>query len=75
MCIRDRYSTARLGDNSMADHTSPCLDRRVNLLCDGIITAEVALAALGPDALAGRTTIFRPVWVRSGTTAPKFLSE
>jgi hypothetical protein len=56
------YSTARLRDNSMADHTSPCLDRRVNLLCDGIITAEVALAALGPDALAGRTTIFRPFW-------------
>ncbi len=58
----ETYTTARLGDDSMAAHASSCLDRRVNLLCDGIVGAEIALAVLGPEALAGRTTILRPFW-------------
>ncbi|MGZ5916839.1 MAG: glycosyltransferase family 4 protein [Methyloceanibacter sp.] len=58
----ETYTTARLGDDSMARHASSCLDRRVNLLCDGIVGAEIALAALGPEALTGRVTILRPFW-------------
>ena len=56
------YTTARLDDDSMARHATASLDRRVNLLCDGLIGAEVAVNALGPRALAGRTNIFRPFW-------------
>jgi glycosyltransferase involved in cell wall biosynthesis len=56
------YTTARLDDASMAAHASSCLDRRVNLLCDGIIGAEIAVAALGPDAFAGRASVLRPFW-------------
>jgi glycosyltransferase involved in cell wall biosynthesis len=58
----ETYTTARLGDDSMASHVSACLDRRVNLLCDGIVGAEIALAALGPEAFTGRTAILRPFW-------------
>ena len=31
------YTTARLEDESMAAHAGTCLDRRVNLFCDGIV--------------------------------------
>jgi len=58
----ESYTTARLGDDSMASHASSRLDRRVNLLCDGIVGAEIAVAALGAEALAGRTSILRPFW-------------
>jgi glycosyltransferase involved in cell wall biosynthesis len=56
------YTTARLGDASMAAHIGTCLDRRVNLFCDGIVGVEVALASLPPEALAGRGAILRPFW-------------
>jgi Glycosyl transferases group 1 len=56
------YTTARLEDVSMAAHAGTCLDRRVNLFCDGIVGVEVALASLRPEAFAGRTAILRPFW-------------
>ncbi len=56
------YTTARLDDASMAAHAGTCLDRRVNLVCDGIVGVEVALASLRPEACAGRTAILRPFW-------------
>ena len=46
----------------MAAHAGTCLDRRVNLFCDGIVGVEVALASLRPEAFAGRTAILRPFW-------------
>jgi glycosyltransferase involved in cell wall biosynthesis len=58
----DRYTTARLQDRSMAKHESPRLGSRVNLFCDGLIGADVAVRALGADAFAGRTNILRPFW-------------
>jgi glycosyltransferase involved in cell wall biosynthesis len=58
----DQYTTARLQDLSMAKHESPRLGARVNLLCDGLIGADIAVRALGPTAFAGRTNILRPFW-------------
>jgi glycosyltransferase involved in cell wall biosynthesis len=58
----EQYTTARLQDRSMAEHESACLGSRVNLICDGLIGADVAVRALGPDAFAGRTNILRPFW-------------
>ena len=58
----DQYTKARLQDRSMAKHESPRLGARVNLLCDGLIGADVAVHALGPEAFAGRANILRPFW-------------
>ncbi|MGB6908863.1 MAG: glycosyltransferase family 4 protein [Methyloceanibacter sp.] len=58
----DQYTTARLQDRSMARHESSRLGARVNLLCDGLIGADIAVRALGPAAFAGRTNILRPFW-------------
>jgi hypothetical protein len=58
----DQYTTARLQDRSMAQHESQRLGSRVNLLCDGLIGADVAVRVLGADAFAGRTNILRPFW-------------
>lgn len=55
-----QYTTARLGDRSMAEHETARLGARANLVCDGIIGADIAVRALGPDALAGRVNILRP---------------
>jgi glycosyltransferase involved in cell wall biosynthesis len=57
-----QYTTARLEDRSMAEHESPRLGARVNLVCDGIIGADIATRALGPAAFAGRINILRPFW-------------
>jgi glycosyltransferase involved in cell wall biosynthesis len=65
----DQYTTARLEDRSMAEHESPRLGSRVNLICDGLIGADVAVRALGPDAFAGRTNILRPFWELSKVPA------
>ena len=67
----DQYTTARLQDRSMAQHESQRLGSRVNLLCDGLIGADVAVRALGPAAFAGRTNILRPFWELS-KVAPRF---
>jgi glycosyltransferase involved in cell wall biosynthesis len=58
----DSYTTARLQDRSMAAHESPRLGSRANLLCDGLIGADIAVRALGPSAFAGRINILRPFW-------------
>ena len=42
-----QFTTARLQDRSMAAHESPRLGSRANLLCDGLIGADVAVRALG----------------------------
>jgi glycosyltransferase involved in cell wall biosynthesis len=56
------YTTARLEDGSMSGHVSPRLGKRVNLICDGLIGADLAARALGPGAFAGRLNILRPFW-------------
>ena len=43
----------------------------VNLLCDGLIGADIAVRALGPAAFAGRTNILRPFWELS-KVPPRF---
>jgi hypothetical protein len=58
----DSYTTARLEDRSLAAHESPRLGARANLLCDGLIGADIAVRALGAAAFAGRTNILRPFW-------------
>lgn len=58
----DQYTTARLEDRSMTAHESARIGARVNLLCDGLIGADIAVRALGPAALSGRTNILRPFW-------------
>jgi glycosyltransferase involved in cell wall biosynthesis len=58
----DQFTTARLHDKSMARHESSRLGARANLLCDGLIGAEIAVRALGPRAFAGRINILRPFW-------------
>jgi glycosyltransferase involved in cell wall biosynthesis len=58
----DTYTTARLEDRSLAAHESPHLGARANLLCDGLIGADIAVRALGPAAFTGRTNILRPFW-------------
>jgi glycosyltransferase involved in cell wall biosynthesis len=58
----DSYTTARLEDRSLAAHESPRLGARANLLCDGLIGADIAVRALGPAAFTGRTNILRPFW-------------
>ena len=57
-----QYTTARLEDRSMAEHESPRLGARVNLVCDGIVGADIAARALGAEAFAGRINILRPFW-------------
>lgn len=57
-----QFTTARLSDRSMAAYESPKLGARANLLCDGLIGADLATRALGPEAFAGRTNILRPFW-------------
>jgi glycosyltransferase involved in cell wall biosynthesis len=57
-----QYTTARLEDRSMIEHESARLGARVNLVCDGIIGADIAARALGPEAFAGRINILRPFW-------------
>ncbi len=57
-----QFTTARLQDRSMAAHESHRLGARANLLCDGLIGADLAVRALGRDAFAGRTNILRPFW-------------
>ena len=56
------YTTARLQDRSMAAHESARLGARVNLVCDGIVGADIATRALGAQAFAGRINILRPFW-------------
>ena len=46
----------------MVEHESARLGARVNLVCDGIIGADIAARALGPEAFAGRINILRPFW-------------
>ena len=65
----EQYTTARLQDRSMAAHESKRLGSRVNLICDGLIGADVAVRALGPAAFAGRTSILRPFWELSKVPA------
>ena len=47
------------------------LARKANLLCDGLIGADIAVRALGPAAFAGRTNILRPFWELS-KVPPRF---
>ena len=56
------YTTARLQDESMTGHVSPRLSNRVNLICDGLVGADIAARAIGPGAFAGRFSILRPFW-------------
>ena len=65
----EQYTTARLQDRSMAAHESRRLGSRANLICDGLIGADVAVRALGPEAFAGRTSILRPFWELSKVPA------
>jgi glycosyltransferase involved in cell wall biosynthesis len=67
----DEYTTARLQDRSMAKHESSRLGSKANLICDGLIGADIAVRALGPAAFAGRTNILRPFWELS-TVPPRF---
>jgi glycosyl transferase family 1 len=67
----DEYTTARLQDRSMAEHESPRLGSKANLICDGLIGADIAVRALGPAAFAGRTNILRPFWELS-KVPPRF---
>ena len=67
----DEYTTARLQDRSMAKHESPRLGSKANLVCDGLIGADIAVRALGPAAFAGRTNILRPFWELS-KVPPRF---
>jgi hypothetical protein len=67
----DEYTTARLQDRSMAKHESSCLGSKANLICDGLIGADIAVRALGPAAFAGRTNILRPFWELS-KVPPRF---
>jgi len=67
----DEYTTARLQDRSMAKHESPRLGSKANLICDGLIGADIAVRALGPVAFAGRTNILRPFWELS-KVPPRF---
>jgi glycosyltransferase involved in cell wall biosynthesis len=67
----EAYTTARLQDRSMAKHESPRLDSKANLVCDGLIGADIAVRALGPAAFAGRTNILRPFWELS-KVPPRF---
>jgi len=55
----------------MAQHESQRLGSRVNLLCDGLIGADVAVRVLGADAFAGRINILRPFWELS-KVPPRF---
>lgn len=57
-----QFTTARLEDRSMARHETQKLGARANLLCDGLIGADLATRALGRDAFQGRTNILRPFW-------------
>jgi hypothetical protein len=43
----DAYTTARLQDRSMASHESARLGSKANLICDGLIGADIAVRALG----------------------------
>jgi glycosyltransferase involved in cell wall biosynthesis len=56
------YTTARLEDRSMAAYVSQRLGARVNLICDGIVGADVGVRALGEAAFVGRYNILRPFW-------------
>ena len=66
-----QYTTARLEDRSMVEHESSRLGARVNLICDGLIGADIATRALGPEAFAGRINILRPFWELAGVP-PRF---
>ena len=67
----EAYTTARLQDRSMAKHESPRLGCKANLICDGLIGADIAVRVLGPAAFAGRTNILRPFWELS-KVPPRF---
>jgi hypothetical protein len=58
----------------MAKHESPRLGCKANLICDGLIGADIAVRVLGPAAFAGRTNILRPFWELS-KVPPRFATS